>query len=202
MGSPPGYDVRDVWSIYLATDDAQKTVETAAANGGRVVEPPMQIAELGTQAIIEGPDGARVGVWQPDAFHGLSVLGEPNTPVWFELHTRSYEAAVRFYREVFRVHTEVQSDSPEFRYTIAKDGDQDVAGFMDDTVEASEGAPSQWTLYFGSDDVDAAVAKIVSLGGSVLQSAEDTPYGRLATAADPMGAHFRLQGPNKAPIAS
>lgn len=35
----------------------------------------------------------------------------------------------------------------------------------------------------------------------MVRNAGDTPYGRLATAADPMGAQFRLQGPNKAPNA-
>jgi hypothetical protein len=28
--------------------------------------------------------------------------------------------------------------------------------------------------------------------------AEDTPYGRLAEAADPTGAHFKLVAPNEA----
>lgn len=88
MCGPPERAVHDVWSIYLASDGAQKTAETAAAHGGRPPEASMQVADLGTQAIIEAPDGARVGVWQPDTFHGLSALGEPNTPAWFELHTR------------------------------------------------------------------------------------------------------------------
>jgi uncharacterized protein len=42
------------------------------------------------------------------------------------------------------------------------------------------------------DDADAALAQIVDLGGSIVMSAEDTPFGRLATAADPTGALFKL----------
>ncbi len=38
----------------------------------------------------------------------------------------------------------------------------------------------------------------VDLGGSVLMPAEDTPYGRLAAAADPTGARFKLVAPNAA----
>jgi predicted enzyme related to lactoylglutathione lyase len=48
------------------------------------------------------------------------------------------------------------------------------------------------------DDADAALAKICDLGGSVVMAAEDTPYGRLATATDPNGAQFKIVAPNEA----
>ena len=34
----------NIWSIYLATDDAEKTCEVAAAHGGMVMFPPMVLA--------------------------------------------------------------------------------------------------------------------------------------------------------------
>ena len=68
----------------------------------------------------------------------------------------------------------------------------DAAGF------GPEEAAGQWSVYFGVDDTDAALAWIVELGGQVLRPAEDTPYGRLATAVDPTGALFRLVAPNAA----
>src|SRR5437660_509543 len=52
MYSQPGQEARDAWSIYLATDDAQKTVDAASANGGQVHLPPMAVADLGTMAVI------------------------------------------------------------------------------------------------------------------------------------------------------
>ena len=44
------------------------------------------------------------------------------------------------------------------------------------------------------EDTDAALARIVELGGSTVRPAEDTPYGRLAAATDPTGAQFKLVG--------
>jgi hypothetical protein len=44
-------------------------------------------------------------------------------------------------------------------------------------------------------DTDAALAKVTELGGTVLAPGIDTPYGRLAAAADPAGAPFKLVGP-------
>jgi predicted enzyme related to lactoylglutathione lyase len=63
---------------------------------------------------------------------------------------------------------------------------------MDASAFLPEGARGQWSIYFGSEDTDASLATIVDLGGSVVTPAEDTPYGRLAAAADPTGALFKL----------
>jgi len=56
----------------------------------------------------------------------------------------------------------------------------------------SPSVPSHWTVYFGVADADAACAKVQELGGTVVEAPVDTPYGRIATATDPTGTHFRL----------
>jgi predicted enzyme related to lactoylglutathione lyase len=198
MAGQPEGGMPDTWSVYLATDDAEKTVETAAANGGQVHVAAMAVADLGTMAVLGDAGGAVIGVWQPGLHQGFGVFGETGTPSWFELHTRDYEAAVDFYREVFRAETHVVSDTPEFRYTTFADGDAWLAGIMDASAFLPEGVPAHWSVYFGVADTDAALARIVELGGSVVQGAEDTPYGRLATATDPTGAQFKLVAPNEA----
>ena len=68
---------------------------------------------------------------------------------------------------------------------------------MDAAAFLPEHVPSHWSVYFAVEDADAAIAKVTELGGSVEQPAEDTPYGRLGCVADPMGARFKLLGPNK-----
>jgi predicted enzyme related to lactoylglutathione lyase len=196
MASQPEAAMPDVWSVHLATDDAAKTLEAATANGGQVYVQPMQVADLGTMAVVSDVGGAAVGAWQPGTFHGFEVFGEAGTPSWFELHTRDYDAAVSFYRDVFRWNTRVESDAPGFRYTIDTDGDAMLAGIMDAAGFLPDGVPSHWSVYFGVDDTDVALARTVELGGSVVMPAEDTPYGRLATAADPTGALFKLVAPN------
>ena len=80
-------EMPDVWSVYLASDDARKTVEATVEHGGQVLVDAMDVADLGT----------------------------------------------------------------------------------------------------GAADTDAALARVVDLGGSIVTPAQDTPYGRLATAADPTG---------------
>jgi len=106
----------------------------------------------------------------------------------------AYEASLQFYRDVFGWETFVASDVPDFRYTTLGEGEGQVAGVMDASAFLPDGGPGQWSIYFNASDVDAAVGQAVELGGSVLQPAEDSPYGRLATLADPTGARFKLQG--------
>jgi hypothetical protein len=198
MASRPGSPAPDVWSVYLAADDARKTVDTAVAHEGQVLVAAMDVADLGTMAVISDVGGAAVGVWQPGRHPGFGVLDEPGAPSWFELQTRDYQATVAFFREVFGWDTHVVSDTPEFRYTTLKYGDGWLAGIMDAASSLPDGVPAHWSVYFGVEDTDVTLAKIVDLGGSILMDAEDTPYGRLAAAADPTGAQFKLVGPNEA----
>jgi predicted enzyme related to lactoylglutathione lyase len=182
----------DGWMVYLATDNAKQTADSVADHGGRVIFPAMEVMALGSMAIVADVGQATVGVWQPGLHKGFGVLGEPGTPSWFELHTRDYDASVNFYRDVFHWDTQVASDSPEFRYTTLGSGDGVLAGIMDASAFLPAGAPAQWSVYFGVDDTDAALKHIVELGGAIVQPAEDTPYGRLAQAADSTGAQFKL----------
>lgn len=182
----------DVWSVYLATDDAEATVAAATSNGGQVIVPAMPVGDLGSMAVVLDAGGAAIGAWQPGLHKGFQVAGEAGTPNWFELHTNNYDAAVQFYRDVFGWDTHVMSDESDFRYTTLGEGDEQAAGIMDAAAFLPAGVPSNWQIYFGVTDTDAALARIVELGGTVVQPAEDSPYGRLAQAADPMGALFKL----------
>jgi hypothetical protein len=127
------------------------------------------------------------------------VHGEPGTPTWFELHTRHHAGALEFYRSVFNWDTTMESDTDEFRYATAtaQSGGDSIAGVMDASGFLPDGKAPFWAVYWYSDDVDATVATVRSLGGSVLFEPEDTPYGRLATVTDPTGGEFRLHTPNR-----
>jgi predicted enzyme related to lactoylglutathione lyase len=182
----------DLWSVYLASKDASATAVAAAAHGGGVQLPAMPVGELGSMAVLTDPGQARIGVWQPGLHKGFGIFGEPGSPSWFELHTRDYDASVQFYRDVFKWDAHTMSDAPEFRYTTYGEGDSQLAGIMDASAFLPAGSPANWSIYFGTEDTDKALDQIVDLGGSIIQPAEDTPYGRLAQAADPTGALFKL----------
>ncbi len=188
----PGAAMPDVWSVYLATDDARSTVEAVKANGGQVISDAMDVENLGTMAIVTDPGGAVIGMWQPGLHKGFGIFGQPGAPSWWELFTRDYDRALDFYQTVFGWKTQAMGDTPDFRYTIAVDGEQQFAGVMDASSFLPEGVPDHWSVYFGVDDADATMAQLEALGGSIRVPAEDTPYGRMATVADPFGAQFKI----------
>jgi predicted enzyme related to lactoylglutathione lyase len=182
----------DMWSTYLRSDDAAATAAAVTANGGQVYVPPMDVPEQGYMAIFGDASGAAVGVWQPREMKGYELVAEPGAAAWHELMAKDYDAAVKFYREVFGWETAVMSDTPEFRYTTLGSGDSAKAGIMDAAGSLPAEVPSYWQVYFNVEDADASVEKAVSLGAAVFHAAEDSPFGRMATLADPTGAIFKI----------
>jgi predicted enzyme related to lactoylglutathione lyase len=184
----------DSWTVYLASDDAEKTVAASEAAGGQTIVPAMAVPGVGTMAVVADPGDAAIGIWQPEEHKGFGVLAEPGAPAWFELHTRDYDRVLEYYRATFGWDTHTQGDSEEFRYTTLGEGDAQAAGVMDASIFPDD-APLGWTVYFGVADADATAAEIEQLGGSIRIPVEDTPYGRLAEAVDPTGARFKIQQP-------
>lgn len=184
----------DAWSVYLSSDDAERTAADAAAHGAAVHVPAMQVAEHGVMALISDPGGAAVGIWQAGSMAGFEAVAEPGAAAWFELHTRDYDTATTFYRDVFGWDAHVMSDTPEFRYTTLGSGDGARAGIMDDAPHTTDDERAAWAVYFAVRDTDAAVARAVELGGTLVTPPHDTPYGRLAVLADTTGTRFRLIG--------
>lgn len=195
MGDMGDMPANDTWKIYLDTSDITKTVELAEAAGAQIVAPPMAVGDLGIQAVLIDPTGTNVGAWEAKSFPGFTVLNENGAPSWFDLHTRDFAGAVGFYSSVFGWTINVIGDSDEFRYSTMRnpEGEDDLAGIMDAVSFLPEGRPALWSVYWEVADVDAALSQIESLGGSVEVGARDTPYGRLAAAADPAGARFNLR---------
>jgi predicted enzyme related to lactoylglutathione lyase len=182
----------DVWSTYLATDDASAAASAVVEHGGQIYLEPMDVPEQGQMAFFADPSGAAFGVWQLREHRGFQIAAEPGSPVWHELHAKDYPSAVRFYQDVFGWETDVMSDAPDFKYTTLGAGYDARAGIIDASGYLPEQIPSHWQVYFGVRDADAAIAKAVSMGATVLEPAEDSPFGRVAALADPTGATFKI----------
>jgi len=67
----------------------------------------------------------------------------------------------------------------------------DAAGFM--PADAAG-----WRIYFGVEASEAAIARVQELGGKVLDGPTDSPFGRIATIADPTGATFQISAMSEA----
>ncbi|MCV6984443.1 VOC family protein [Mycobacterium shinjukuense] len=192
MANNPEWQSPDCWTTYFHTADVDATVATLTAAGGTVCLAPMEVPAKGFMALAVDPSGAPFGLWQPLQHRGFEVIGEAGVPVWHQLTTRDYRAAIDFYPQVLGWQLAQISDTDEFRYSTGSFGDQQLLGVMDGHDILPDDVPSHWCIFFGARDVDQTLRLITDNGGGVLRPAEDTPYGRLAAATDPTGVVFNL----------
>ena len=187
-----------VWATYVSVDDAAGTVARVAETGGTTIAEPMDVMGLGTMAVFSDPTGAVCGIWQPGTFAGAELVNEAGTFGWNELSTRDGAAAKDFYGAVFGWS---YADEPSDRvgtYTMWKAGEAVVGGMIDmNALGMPAEVPPNWLVYFNVDDADAAVEKVHSGGGSVMNGPMDIPVGRFAVVADQFGAPFAVIKPNE-----
>jgi predicted enzyme related to lactoylglutathione lyase len=111
--------------------------------------------------------------------------------IWYELMSKDPNASKKFYDDVvgWNIGPKPPADM-DYRMISAADGH--VGGVLRLTDEMSaHGARPTWLGYFGVDDVDDTVAKIVASGGKVLMPAWNIPdVGRIAMLTDPQGIPF------------
>jgi uncharacterized protein len=117
------------------------------------------------------------------------------TPCWVDVSVDDVPKAIAFYQALFG--WDIRVGGPEVGgYSIAHLDDRIVAA-----VSPKYGppeAPSAWTTYLATDDVDATAARIKGAGGQLLAEPMDVmSEGRMAVAMDTVGAVFGLwQGGN------
>jgi hypothetical protein len=180
------------WTSYLAADDVDKTAGRIAEAAGHVLAEPFDVLDHGRMALAADPLGATFGVWQAGGRLGTELVNAPSALVWNEQVSGDLESAKRFYATVFGYTYDDIEVGP---YAMVKVDDRIVGGLGVLGPEAPAGAPSHWRAYFEVAETDAAVARVAELGGRVLYPPTDTPYGRLASAADDQGAlFFVIQG--------
>ena len=155
-------------------------------------------ADLGRFAVVADPGGGRLSeCGRAGAHTGFEVIGESGTPNWFELHTSEYEASLAFYRDTFGWVAVHRGGHPEFRYTTHSGPDPQYAGVMDTSQWRPEGSPGGVVRVLRRRRRRRGrSSRSSSSAARSVDPAEDTPYGRLATATDPTGARFKLLGPN------
>lgn len=190
MTCPEGGEVPNEWGVYLTVTDTEATLAAVESAGGKVIVPAMPVGESGTMAVAVDPAGAAIGMWQPGDFAGSDLSLAPGTPVWFEAMSQDYDAAMPFYRDVFA--WDIHEMPGEWAYATNAPEASATAGLCDAQGVTADGTPSYWRVYLATADLDADLARIPGLGGSILDGPEDSPYGRVATVADPQGAHFQL----------
>ncbi|MGY6499311.1 MAG: VOC family protein [Acidimicrobiales bacterium] len=211
LGPVPGTGDRTArWNTYVRVEDADATAARAVAAGGTVVVAPVDIGSACRIAMIADPEGAVVGLWQRGDHQGSSVVNEPGSVVFNDLHTRDVARATDFYSRVFGWEVVsiggapmwalpgygafLDSLNPGMLDGLAESGApagfENVVASMSLIPEDDSSTPAHWGVTFGVADTDAAVATAADGGGRVIAEPVDAPWVRFAVLADPQGAVF------------
>lgn len=198
------------WSVYLKSEDITRSLTETAEAGGAVLVPAMPVGDLGQMGVVTTPGGEVLGVWQNGTFGGFMMTRRVGSPVWFEVMSFGFDADAEYYRTVWGWEPTVldmgsdagtgdsgsgdsADEAPGTRYANNRPGQAATAGLCEaDPSWFPEGTPSYWRAYFIVEDADEAARTVTGHGGSVLDGPMDTPFGRIATVADPAGASFQI----------
>ncbi len=186
------------WGSYITVDNVDETTAKVEAAGGTVIEQPFEVMDTGRMSLIKDPTGATVCLWQARNHIGSSFYQRPGALCWNELYTNDVAAAANFYSTLLGWSAALET-MDGMTYAGCNNGDTPVAVIMPMQAEqdyalpvaqAMRAGPPHWAIYLGVKDVQASVAKVQELGGSVLQGATQHAGFTYAIVRDPQGARF------------
>ena len=193
--SPQQQEQRDAgvppaWNSYITVDDVDAAATRAGELGATVHAPPFDVMEAGRMAVVQDPQGAWFMLWQPRDHFGAQLVNSPGALSWNELGSPDIDGSAKFYGDLLGWTTspmEMGGDEPYLVITTA-------AGKSNGGLRppAPPGTPPFWLVYFAVADIDATVAKLTQLGGSVYAPPMDIGIAKIAVVADPQGAVFAL----------
>lgn len=174
------------WNSYVTVASADEAAAKAKELGANVIEEPFDVMEAGRMALFQDPTGAMLCVWEPRDSIGATLVNDPGSLTWNELHTPDPAKALEFYTGLFGWSSE-EMDTPEGApsYSVVRVGERSNGG----VTAAQEGEPPNWLPYFTVEDRDAAAEKAKQLGATELARV-DMPQGQIAVFTDPQGAPF------------
>lgn len=178
------------WLHYICVESADGGAARAGQLGGTVRVAPFDVHGVGRMAMVEDPARALFALWEPKGMIGARLADEAGAPCWYELITHDLPRATRFYTDLFGWNATERDIPTVGPYTIAKLGEQSVAGLMSIRKEWGEVAPA-WNVYFTVEDCERTVRRARDLGGHVITGPNAVPgFGRFAVILDAEGAAF------------
>ncbi len=188
MAMPPEVMAPSHWLSYVWVKNIQEAVAKAAARGARIFVPVTEIPEVGRIAVFADPRGAMLGVFATDSEPDDPQPIGPGTFCWYECVNRNIEGEKAFYGELFGWTSTGEKVEGGLVYHLQHRGADQVAGMMAMDGDHWDGIPDHWMAYVAVADIEATVAKVEPLGGTVCVPVTDIHIGRFAVLRDPVGA--------------
>ena len=197
MTRPGGMAGVPTWIGYIAVDDVDASATAIGSVGGVIHMPPMTLPGVGRMAMVADPQQIPFYVMRSESdepSHAFVTADKavPGHVVWNELSVPDPAAAIAFYGEQFGWRQEgamPMGDLGDYQFLHA--GSDTIGAVMGQMPGGRDG----WKYYFLVTDIDAAVDRLRTAGGTLLQGPDPIPGGAFTIVAeDPQGARFGLVG--------
>lgn len=183
------------WIGYIHVPAVDAYVEQFVAAGGKLHKGPTDVPGMLRFAVMIDPEGAPLVLFTADpAMPSNPVKPEPGTAGtigWHELMATDGDAAFAFYSGLFGWTKGATHDMGAMgMYQIFDVNGVPAGGIM----SRPPNVPGPfWSYYFNVDAIGAAVTRIHTGGGRVVNGPHEVPGGQwIVQAVDPQGAPFAL----------
>jgi predicted enzyme related to lactoylglutathione lyase len=185
------------WIGYIHVDDVDAHIEKIVEAGGKLWKPATDVPGMLRFAVMSDPQGAAIVVFTANPAMPSPVRPAPPTPGtigWHELYTTDLEAGFDFYNKLFGWTKLTDMDmGPMGTYRLFDEGDNKPMGAGGMMNKPPHVPVSNWGFYFCVDSIGAAVERVKSGGGQVLNGPMQVPGGGwIINGMDPQGAMFSL----------
>ena len=176
------------WLGHLAVDDADASANRLIELGAERLGPPVRTPDGTHYATLRDPTGAVISVRSD---HSAAT---DDRVAWHQLHTRDAERAWAVYSELFgwaRRETIELADPVGGHQLFAWREGAEPIGSIANTARWP-GVHCHWLFYFAVTDLEAAVARVRTLGGTAMKPLALAGGSSLSACEDPQGAAFGL----------
>lgn len=180
------------WLGFISTSDVDATTKTALQHGGKVLFGPHDFPNLGRGAVLEDPQGAVFGILRSSRGDLPDVLAGPGAWIWSSLITTDPDTDAAFYQTLFDYDVFDVSSQKDAQHLLLASGNYARASVNSLPARAVHAHP-HWINYVRVGDAVATAARVVALGGRVIEEPRIDRHGsKVALVADPLGAPFGL----------
>ncbi|MCX6155675.1 MAG: VOC family protein [Candidatus Kapabacteria bacterium] len=158
--------VPSCWIVYVCSSKVEDDLNKARQNGALILHEADDIPTQGRWGLFQDPEGAVIGLWEPQKHIGSNFKDEHGSFCWFEHGSHSADNSMLFYSKVFGWSSK-KEQMAGMDYTTILNGVDGIGGVYTFN-ENMQDVPPNWLVYFAINDIDAACEKIISFGGSVI----------------------------------
>lgn len=177
------------WLTILRSDDVPAAVAAVVDAGGAIVAPVAPSTPVGKFAVVDDPDGARLGI--ADAA-GPPLRPAPGHFVWTQLNAHDLERTAAHYGGLCGWSAQDAANGT-FTYRDFLDGGRPVSGLMAIDEASGTGVPVMWQPYVFAPDVEATARVAAESGGKVWVPPTRIQPGTFAVLADPDGVVLAVE---------